>query len=70
VAFPDFIDGIVPVASAPKGSGGEAAVARLRKRLEQDPNWHGGWYYNRGGITPTPTRLHINTLKRYASRQS
>jgi homoserine O-acetyltransferase/O-succinyltransferase len=65
VAFPDFMDGIVPVVSAPKGAGGEAAVARLHKRLAQDPNWNGGWYYDRGGITPTLTKLHINRLKRY-----
>jgi homoserine O-acetyltransferase/O-succinyltransferase len=40
-------------------------VAKLLKRLGQDPNWNVGWYYDRGGITPTLTKLHINTLQRY-----
>jgi homoserine O-acetyltransferase len=65
VTFPDFMDGIVPVVSAPKGSGGERSVTRLRERLAQDPNWHGGWYYDRGGIIPTLIDLRMATLKRY-----
>jgi homoserine O-acetyltransferase/O-succinyltransferase len=65
VAFPEFMDGVVAVVSAPKGSGGDEAVARLRERLATDPNWHDGWYYDRGGIVPTLTALRIDTLKRY-----
>jgi homoserine O-acetyltransferase len=65
VTFPDFMQGIVAVATAPRGSGGEAAVARLQQRLAADPNWHDGWYDERGGIVPTLTALRIDTLKRY-----
>ena len=36
--------------SAPKGSGGEAAVKSLVDPLAKDPNWNGGWYYDKGGI--------------------
>ncbi len=65
VTFPDFVDGIVPVASSPKGIGRDTAVAGLLQRLAADPNWHGGWYYDKGGIAPTLTTLRIETLKRY-----
>jgi homoserine O-acetyltransferase/O-succinyltransferase len=65
VAFPEFMDGVVAVVTAPKGSGGNEAVARLIQRLGTDPNWHNGWYYDRGGILPTLTEMRIDTLKRY-----
>lgn len=63
--FPDIMDGIVAVVTAPKGSRGDEAVARLRQLLATDPNWHDGWYHDRGGIVPTLTALRIQTLKRY-----
>ena len=50
VTYPDFMDGLVAVVSAPKGSGGEAAVKSLIDTLAKDPNWNGGWYYDKGGI--------------------
>jgi len=59
------MDGIVAVASSPKGMGKEDAVASLRQRLEADPNWNGGWYYDRDGIVPTLTAIRMETLKRY-----
>jgi homoserine O-acetyltransferase len=65
VTFPDFMDGIVAVASSPKGLGKDAAVTNLLQRLAADPNWHGGWYYERGGVLPTLTALRMETLKRY-----
>lgn len=65
VTFPDAMDGLAVVVSAPKGMGGEAAVTDLVASLAQDPNWNGGWYYDNGGILPTMTGLRIATLKRY-----
>jgi homoserine O-acetyltransferase len=65
VTYPDFMDGLVPVVSAPKGSGGEAAVKSLVDMLAKDPNWNGGWYYDNGGITGTLTDMRVATLKRY-----
>lgn len=65
VSHPDFVDGIVPVVSAPRGSGGEAAVKALVDQLARDPHWNNGWYYDNGGITPTLTEMRIATLKRY-----
>jgi homoserine O-acetyltransferase len=65
VTYPTFMHGIVPVVSAPKGSGGDAAVKTLQDRFATDPNWNGGWHYERGGIFPTLLELRIETLTRY-----
>ena len=65
VTYPDFMDGIVAVASSPKGLGKDDAVHHLIQRLSTDPNWNDGWYYERGGITPTLTAIRMETLKRY-----
>ena len=65
VTYPDFMDGLVAVVSAPKGSGGEAAVKSLVDSLAKDPNWNGGWYYDNGGVTPILTDMRVATLKRY-----
>lgn len=65
VSYPDFMDGLVPVVSAPKGSGGEAAVKSLVDSLAKDPHWNGGWYYDKGGITGTLTDMRVSTLRRY-----
>ncbi|MFI5002010.1 MAG: alpha/beta fold hydrolase, partial [Reyranellales bacterium] len=65
VSYPDFMDGLVPVVSAPKGSGDEAAVKSLIDVLAKDPHWNGGWYYENGGITGALTEMRVATLKRY-----
>jgi homoserine O-acetyltransferase len=65
VLYPDFKDGLVVAVSAPKGSGGQAAVQSLIDTLAKDPNWNGGWYYERGGIRTAMTDMRIATLKRY-----
>jgi homoserine O-acetyltransferase len=65
VTYPTFMDGIVPVVTAPKGSGGDAAVKALVDQLAADPGWNGGWCYDRDGIRATMTTMRVNTLKRY-----
>jgi homoserine O-acetyltransferase len=66
VSYPDFMDVIVPVVSAPKAQGDvERALDELRARLASDPEWNGGWYYERGGAKGVLTELRIETLKRY-----
>src|SRR2546427_1147822 len=69
VTYPTFMSGVVPVVSAPKGSGGDASVKALRDRFATDPNWNGGWYYDRGGIFPTLLQLRIETLERYGQNE-
>ncbi len=65
VTHPEFMDGLVAVVSAPKGSGGEAAVKSLLDFLAKDPNWNGGRYYDKGGVTGILTEMRVATLKRY-----
>jgi homoserine O-acetyltransferase/O-succinyltransferase len=65
VTYPDLMDGLVPVVSAPKGSGGEAAVKSLVDFLAKDPNWNGGWYYDKGGVSGILTEMRVATLRRY-----
>jgi homoserine O-acetyltransferase len=65
VTYPDFVDGVVPVASSPKGLGKDDAVLNLLRRLSTDPNWNNGWYYERGGIIPTLMAIRMETLRRY-----
>jgi homoserine O-acetyltransferase len=70
VTFPEYMSGIVPVVSAPKGSGGEAAVQTLIAQLARDPNWNGGWYYDRGGIPATLAAMRFDTLSRYGYNEA
>jgi homoserine O-acetyltransferase len=69
VTYPDMMDGLVPVVTAPKGqgwnTGGEAAVKSLVDTLAKDPHWNGGWYYDNGGIVNGLTDMRVATLKRY-----
>jgi homoserine O-acetyltransferase len=65
VSYPDFMDGIVATVTAPRGHGGEATLRELTAQLGADPDWNGGWHYERGGIPVTMTALRIDTLKRY-----
>ena len=65
VTHPDFMDGLVAVVTAPKGSGGEAAVKSLVDTLAKDPHWNGGHYYDKGGVTGILTEMRVATLKRY-----
>jgi homoserine O-acetyltransferase len=65
VTHPDFMDGLVPVVSAPKGGGGQASVDALTTQLAKDPHWNNGWYYDNGGITGVLTEMRIATLRRY-----
>jgi homoserine O-acetyltransferase/O-succinyltransferase len=69
VTYPTFMNGAVVVVSAPKGSGGDAAVKSLQDRLATDPNWNGGWYYERGGIFPTMLKMRVETLERYGQNE-
>ena len=65
VTYPHFMDGIVAVVTAPKSRLRPEAGAALVNRFAADPNWNGGWHYDRGGIPATMTALRIELLKRY-----
>jgi homoserine O-acetyltransferase len=71
VAYPDFMDAIVPVNTAPWASANtDKQLAEVTARLAIDPEWHGGRYYGRdgrvgGGAKTALTEIRIETLKRY-----
>jgi homoserine O-acetyltransferase len=70
VTFPDHMSGIVPVVSRPKGVGGEQALRTLVGQLARDPNWNGGWYYDRGGVAATLATMRYETLSRYGFNEA
>jgi homoserine O-acetyltransferase len=71
VAYPDFMDGIVPVNTAPWASvNTDKQLAEVQARLATDPEWHGGRYYGQGsakngGAKTMLTEIRVETLKRY-----
>ena len=64
VAYPDFMDAIVPVGSAPRAQNVETSLAELQARLATDREWNGGRYYDRGGAKTVLTELRVEMLKR------
>jgi homoserine O-acetyltransferase len=66
VAYPDFMDAIVPVNTAPWASPNtDTQLAEVTAQLATDPEWHGGHYYGKGGAKTVLTELRVETLKRY-----
>src|SRR5438552_360154 len=66
VAYPDFIDAIVPVNTAPWASvNTDKQLAEMQARLATDPDWSGGRYYGTGECKETLTQIRIETLRRY-----
>lgn len=61
---PDLVDAIGVISSgfhSPKGQGRAQQVARL----SASPQWHGGWYYDQGGMAETLESLRRQTLQAY-----
>src|SRR5436190_1607180 len=66
VAYPDFMDAIVPVNTAPWASVNTGKqLAELDARLAGDPEWHGGRYYGKAACKTVLTDIRVETLKRY-----
>ena len=65
VAYPDMMDGIVAVVTAPRSQNAEKSLAELEARLATDPEWYGGHYYGRGGAKSVLTQMRFETLMRY-----
>jgi homoserine O-acetyltransferase len=73
VAYPDFLDAIVPVNTAPWASPNtDRQLAEIEARLATDPEWHGGHYYDarNGGAKTVLTEIRVETLKRYGIEAS
>jgi len=68
VAYPDFMDAIVPVNTAPWASvNTDKQLAEVTARLATDPEWNGGRYYHTGGCKSVLTEIRLETLRRYGN---
>ena len=65
VAYPDMMDAVVAVVTAPRSQNAEKSLAELQARLATDPEWHGGRYYGKGGAKTVLTQMRFETLMRY-----
>jgi homoserine O-acetyltransferase len=67
VDYPDFMSAIVPVVTSPMAQRerSDANVANLKATFGKNPNWHGGDYYDHGGVFDTLIDIRTVTLKNY-----
>jgi homoserine O-acetyltransferase len=65
VAYPQMMDAVAAVVTAPRSQNAEKSLAELEARLATDPEWHGGHYYGRGGAKAALTEMRFETLMRY-----
>ncbi len=63
------MDGVAPVVTSPLPPASDRE-AGLLTWFERDPNWHGGDYYDHGGVHDTLTALRVDTLRRYGLADS
>jgi len=65
VTFPDAMDAIVPVVTAPKADHGASLPMDLRMRFAKAPGWNGGHHYGSEEMPGFMTELRVATLKQY-----
>ncbi|MBV9554690.1 MAG: alpha/beta fold hydrolase [Alphaproteobacteria bacterium] len=66
VAYPDFMDAIVAVNTAPWASvNTDKQLAEVTARLAADPHWRGGRYHGHGEPMDALIDIRVETLKRY-----
>ena len=66
VAYPDFMDGIAAVNTAPWASvNTDKQLAEVSEKLAADPEWRGGRYHGEGLPLTALTDIRVETLKRY-----
>jgi homoserine O-acetyltransferase/O-succinyltransferase len=65
VGYPDFVSGVAPLLTSPYSPFSPHGDEALTAALAKDPNWNGGHYYDRGGVTATLTKLRVTILESY-----
>jgi len=65
VTYPEMMDGIVAVATAPRTATDAASIANLESWFATDPQWNGGWCYDGGGAGALLTEMRVEALKRW-----
>lgn len=61
---PDWVDAIGVISSDFSSPAGQGKVQQ-QARLSASPQWHGGWYYDQGGMRETLEALRRQTLRSY-----
>ena len=69
VTYPDMMDGIVAVVTAPQARSDLEPLSVMTDRFAADPSWNGGWHYDRGGIPATMAAMRFDTLMRYGANE-
>jgi homoserine O-acetyltransferase/O-succinyltransferase len=66
VAYPEFMDGVVAVNTAPWASvNTDKQLAEVTAKLETDSEWRGGRYHGKALPLAALTDIRVETLKRY-----
>src|SRR5260370_12096631 len=68
-SYPGFMKAVVPSVTAPRSPAGLDRLEALQKRLAGDPNWNGGWYYDKGGIAKRLEEIRFETLMAYGQNE-
>lgn len=61
---PDMVDAIGVIASDFQALSGQGKASQI-ERLSSSPQWHQGWYYDRGGMYQTLLAMRLQTLQNY-----
>jgi homoserine O-acetyltransferase/O-succinyltransferase len=69
-SYPGFVKGIAASVSAPRAPGRLGGIEGLQKRLASDPNWNGGWYYDKGGVPGILEEIRYETLLNYGAKEA
>lgn len=69
VTYPDMMNGIVAVVTAPKARADMEPPDAMVAQFAADPAWNGGWHYDRGGIPATLAAVRYDTLMRYGANE-
>ena len=64
LSYPDMVDAIGVLMSGLKFPDGLSAES-TRAKLATSPEWHGGWYYEHGGMVETLYATRLQTLRNY-----
>ena len=65
ITFPNFLQGVVAVETAPKADTTFVSMQWMADQLAADPNWNGVWYYEKtGAIGKTMVDIRVAMLKR------
>ena len=69
-SYPGFMKGISASVTFPCAPHRQGGLDALQKRLASDPNWNGGWYYDKGGVPGILEQIRYDTLLNYGAKEA